>query len=181
MLFYRQTFDVCLGLSSSSAIQRPVNPCECLLPTKESNALEDTWRHGRAGDRDPHGLEDLARLLPGALDDCAQGCLDVLQGERLGPGQGLARGLQRLDPSVASDDLVERPVIVGGPVEHESRQRPEVAERLDLLRRDPDSGAEPRPARELLQAPGQFVEPQLMQVTPVGMPELALVEDRWIL
>ena len=63
----------------------------------------------------------------------------------------LARRLQRLDAAVTGDRLLERLRIVDGTVEHESDERPELGQGLDLLRRDLDRVVQAAPPRQLLQ------------------------------
>ena len=83
-------------------------------------------------------------LAPRALDDLAQRRLDRRSASN---GSTLRERLARVGErgaAVLAQPLLARLRVVGRAVEDEARQRPEVGERLDLLLRDRDRGAQAR-------------------------------------
>ena len=103
--------------------------------------------------------------------------------ERLGTPASAARASARASRAAVGDPLLARLGVVGGTVEEEADQRPEVGQRLDLLlRRWPTASRSPRAAGEL--PPGGAVSSsvrQLAQVAAVQAAQLLLVEHRRVL
>ena len=114
--------------------------------------LEDSGRHGLAGDRDPHRLEHLARLDPELLHHPAQRGLDRRRRRTARRSASAARAAASVSaPPSRPIVFVKRGGIIDRPVEQERDQRPEVRQRLDLLGRDLDGVAQAGAAGERLQ------------------------------
>jgi hypothetical protein len=114
---------------------RGIDARQRLVAPQERQRLEDPRRNRGSRERDAHGLEDVARLRAARGDDVAQRRFDVLGVERLDRDQRRARIGERRAPVLAEPALARRGV-VGGSVEDEARQRPEVCERLQLVGAD---------------------------------------------
>ena len=81
-------------------------------------------------------------------------------------------------PPVLVEPLLARLGVVGGAVEDEAGERLEVRERLHLLLRDLDRGAQAAAAGELLQARRQVLDRQRAHVAAVDPAQLLMIELR---
>src|SRR5215207_2277218 len=105
--------------------------------------------------------------------------LDRLAAPRLFElGQRRAGERQRVRTELGDDELLACRLVGYRLLEERASERPELVQRRDLLLRDRDRVAQPRPARERLEPGGQVVERELAQVAAVHPAQLLLVEDR---
>ena len=145
------------------------------LASEQRDALEDPGRDRRAGDRDPDRLVELGGFrLASARPRRAARPRPTRASNGSAAASAARAAAEMLAAAVAPDHLLERRRIVGRAVEDEARQRPEVGERLDLLRARsrPRRAARSRPVNSSSRAVSSSVL-ELAQVAPVEVAELA--------
>ena len=164
-----------IGAPSAASMRRSVSS-----RPEQRDALEDPGRDGRAGDRNPHRLEDLPRLPPARSTTAAQRRLDVSCVERLERRASASRAArERLDAAVGADRLARTP-----PGRRPARRRGT----RPAARSRPASGSSRGRSRRRRAGPSRPVnassravsslDRQLAQVAAVHVAQLLLVEDR---